>query len=103
MDIDRIGPTNTSSSRGTVSRGANDGSSAGGIDGKNEAGRTVGPAGTAQTTGEIVELISPQSRGQVPFDAARVAEIKAAIAEGRYPIDDRRLAANMIAIERLLD
>ena len=39
----------------------------------------------------------------VPFDSAKVAEIKAAIAEGRYPIDNQRLADRMLGFERLLD
>lgn len=38
----------------------------------------------------------------VPFDDAKVAEIKAAIAEGRYPIDNQRLADRMLGFERLL-
>lgn len=37
-----------------------------------------------------------------PFDAAKVAEIKAAITEGRYPIDNQRLADRMINLESLL-
>lgn len=38
-----------------------------------------------------------------PFDAERVAQIRDAIAEGRYPIDDRRLASRLIELEGLLD
>lgn len=38
-----------------------------------------------------------------PFDAERVQEIRDAIAEGRYPIDNRRLADKLIELEGLLD
>ena len=40
--------------------------------------------------------------GTVPFNEAKVAEIKFAIAEGRYPIDNQRLADRMLGFERLL-
>lgn len=43
-----------------------------------------------------------ESAGAVPFDDAKVAEIKAAISEGRYPIDNERLADRMLSYERLL-
>ena len=36
------------------------------------------------------------------FDADRVAQIKSAIAEGSYPIDERRIAESFAAIERML-
>ncbi len=34
-----------------------------------------------------------------PVDAARVAAIRAAIAEGRYPVDPGRIAAAMIEVD----
>jgi negative regulator of flagellin synthesis FlgM len=37
-----------------------------------------------------------------PFDTGRVQEIRSAIAEGRYPIDNRRLADKIIDLEGLL-
>ena len=36
---------------------------------------------------------------QESFDEARVAEIKQAIAEGRYPIDNQRLAEKFLQLE----
>lgn len=42
------------------------------------------------------------SASTAPFDEAKVAKIKAAIAEGRYPIDNERLAGKMMGLERLL-
>ncbi|MBK1647459.1 flagellar biosynthesis anti-sigma factor FlgM [Rhabdochromatium marinum] len=38
-----------------------------------------------------------------PFDADRVQEIRDAIAEGRYPINNHRLADKLIELEGLLD
>ncbi len=38
-----------------------------------------------------------------PFNAERVQEIRDAIAEGRYPINNRRLADRLIELEGLLD
>jgi negative regulator of flagellin synthesis FlgM len=37
-----------------------------------------------------------------PLDEARVAELRSAIAEGRYPIDNERLANKLIQWDRLL-
>jgi negative regulator of flagellin synthesis FlgM len=34
-----------------------------------------------------------------PVDAAKVARIRAAIAEGRYPVDAERIAERMIALD----
>ena len=36
------------------------------------------------------------------FDEAKVAEIKQAIAEGNYPLDERRIAESFVAIEAML-
>ena len=65
---------------------------------------------TSSAVGESVTLtetaktlsVARETAQNVPFDSARVAEIKTAISEGRYPIDTRRLAENMLNFERLL-
>jgi len=44
-------------------------------------------------------LASATTETAVPFDAARVAELRAAIAAGKYPIDNQRLADKFIALE----
>ncbi|MBT5106326.1 MAG: flagellar biosynthesis anti-sigma factor FlgM, partial [Porticoccaceae bacterium] len=36
------------------------------------------------------------------FDEAKVAEIKQALAEGNYPLDERRIAESFVAIESML-
>jgi negative regulator of flagellin synthesis FlgM len=36
------------------------------------------------------------------FDEAKVAEIKLALAEGKYPLDERRIAESFVAIETML-
>ena len=36
------------------------------------------------------------------FDAAKVEEIKTALAEGSYPLDPRRIAESFVAIESML-
>lgn len=39
------------------------------------------------------------SAGKVPFDSAKVAEIKAAVSEGRYAINYQRLAESLLESE----
>ncbi|MDA7852777.1 flagellar biosynthesis anti-sigma factor FlgM [Porticoccaceae bacterium] len=36
------------------------------------------------------------------FDEAKVAKIKQAIADGQYPLNERRIAESFVAIERML-
>ena len=44
---------------------------------------------------EVLGLVS----GGAPVDAAKVAAIRSAIAEGRYPVDANRIAESMIALD----
>ncbi len=62
-------------------------------------------AGESVTLTETARTMSAAhtNASQAPFDSERVAQIKAAIAEGRYPIDNERLADRIIGFERLLD
>ncbi|KXX64870.1 flagellar biosynthesis anti-sigma factor FlgM [Marichromatium gracile] len=89
-------------------------------EGNNSAGSGVrggakAPEGEAQARpgvegGETVTLTSAAksmsaSRGESaepPIDEAKVAQIKQAIAEGRYPIDNQQLADSIIEFEQLL-
>jgi negative regulator of flagellin synthesis FlgM len=49
------------------------------------------------TGGGAIESLARQIAGSTPpVDEQRIAEIKAAIIEGRYPIDPQRIAAAMI-------
>ena len=43
-----------------------------------------------------------QGAMEVPFDAAKVAEIRAAIAQDSYPIDNEALASSILRLEGLL-
>ncbi|NKN33183.1 flagellar biosynthesis anti-sigma factor FlgM [Marichromatium bheemlicum] len=90
-------------------------------DGNNSTGSSVrgggakAPAGEAPARagsegGEMVTLTSAAQSmsaartdaAEPPVDEAKVAQIKQAIAEGRYPIDNQQLADNIIEFERLL-
>jgi flagellar biosynthesis anti-sigma factor FlgM len=37
------------------------------------------------------------------FDRAKVDAIKAALREGTYPLDSRKIAESFVALERLID
>jgi flagellar biosynthesis anti-sigma factor FlgM len=66
----------------------------------NQPGTAIKPAGTKApadvahaTPGARLAALGP------PIDMTRVAEIKAAIAEGSYTVDADRLAAAMLALD----
>lgn len=61
----------------------------------------VGESVTLTQTAKSMQA-AQESASTVPFDDAKVAQIKAAIAEGGYPIDNARLADRMMSFERLL-
>jgi negative regulator of flagellin synthesis FlgM len=75
-----------------------------------ENGRTRGPAATPprteSETGDRVDISSLSSRlqevgaGETPVNAQRVAEIKSAIAEGRFQINPERIADGLLASVR---
>ena len=53
----------------------------------------------ARAISELVDSVAEQPA----FDADRVADIQAAIAEGRYHVDPERLAVNFMNLENLID
>ena len=57
-----------------------------------------------ESPGDVVELSSAvrQELDRSGFDQTKVEQIKNAIAEGTYPIDGKRVAANFAAIEKLI-
>ena len=77
--------------------------SAGPIDlGRAERGNAAAPvAGPAARSGEgrIESAVLDLVAGGPPVDTARVATIRSAIAEGRYPVDADRIAERMIALD----
>jgi negative regulator of flagellin synthesis FlgM len=75
----RIGPTRLAVERGQpASKGSND------------QQRTA--TGAAANTASEVAALGP------PIDAAKIAAVKAAIAEGRYPLDPAKIADRMVAL-----
>lgn len=62
---------------------------------------------TGQTNDEPVTLTATartlnaarDTAGTIPFNREKVAEIKAAVAEGRYTIDNQRLAGRLLNFE----
>jgi len=92
----KIGPSNSDNLR---------------IDGKNaqtERPAGVKPGTDAQVTGtsSSVDRISLSgaapalAAGGVPFDEKKVEEVRRAIQEGRFPVDARKVADNLLADAR---
>ncbi|AFL72459.1 anti-sigma-28 factor, FlgM family [Thiocystis violascens DSM 198] len=61
----------------------------------------IGEPVTLTQTARIMSAARDQANN-VPINEAKVAELTVAIAEGRYSIDNQRLADRMLAFERLL-
>jgi negative regulator of flagellin synthesis FlgM len=72
-----------------LARGATEGAAVPAVAGTPVKGRD-GPVESA-----VFELVSAGA----PVDQAKVAAIRAAIAEGRYPVDPDKIAARMIALD----
>ncbi len=66
--------------------------------------KTSGTAGESVTLTAAAKSLSAASASaqDVPFDSARVERIKTAISEGRYPIDNQRLAKSMLNFEGMM-
>lgn len=107
MDIKNLGVNKTRAER-TGSRGA--ARSAGKANASSKAASAAAEA-AGSSQGESIELTAiaralsaaQADAANPPFDADRVQEIRDAIAEGRYPIDNRRLADKLMELEGLLD
>jgi len=81
--------------------------------GKSGAGRLGAPRGAGQSApsnpvagvstegrqGAVASAVFDLVAGGPPVDSAKVARIRAAIAEGRYPVDADRIAERMIALD----
>lgn len=63
------------------------------------------PAPPASTPEDRVEVSDSAMRAlaQSGFDAAKVASIKKAIADGNYPLNARRIAESFTALENMMD
>jgi negative regulator of flagellin synthesis FlgM len=62
---------------------------------KGAAPAPVANAGIRSGQSAVFGLVS----GGAPVDSAKVAAIRTAIAEGRYPVDAGRIAERMIALD----
>jgi len=71
--------------------------------GRAEQGKGASPAAAAAgvrgAEGPVQSAVFGLVSGGAPIDSAKVAAIRAAIAEGRYPVDADRIAESMIALD----
>jgi negative regulator of flagellin synthesis FlgM len=70
--------------------------------GRAEKGAAPAPvtnAGIRSGEGPVESAVFGLVSGGAPVDGAKVAAIRAAIAEGRYPVDADRIAERMIALD----
>jgi len=66
---------------------------------KGNAASAVAGAGARSGAGRIESAVLDLVAGGPPVDTARIATIRSAIAEGRYPVDADRIAERMIALD----
>ena len=59
----------------------------------------VARAGLGGAEGPVQSAVFGLVAGGPPVDTARIATIRSAIAEGRYPVDADRIAERMIALD----
>ncbi len=85
--IDGIGkgPSRLELVRGSTARGVS-------------AGR-VGDASAGASGAAAASPVAEMASAGAPVDAGKVAAIRAAIAEGRYPVDPQRIADSMLALD----
>ena len=57
------------------------------------------PGEAAARTGAPASPVAAMAAEGAPIDSSKVAAIRAAIAEGRYPVDPARIAAAMIEVD----
>lgn len=77
------------SNRIDVARGAGEGNRVAAV------GDTSARAPSVVVESAVFELVSVGA----PVEAARVAAVRAAIAEGRYPVDPQAIAEKMLALD----
>ncbi len=65
-------------------------------------GVSVDKAGSSSPSTPVAapgNAVSEMASAGAPVDAGKVAAIRAAIAEGRYPVDPQRIADSMLALD----
>lgn len=60
------------------------------------------PAVAPQADQLILSKAAESALATAEFDEAKVASIRAALQEGNYPLNERRIAENFVAIERMI-
>ena len=66
---------------------------------KGNGSARVARAGLRGAEGPVQSAVFGLVAGGPPVDAAKVAAIRTAIAEGRYPVDAGKIAESMIALD----
>lgn len=66
---------------------------------KSAPSAAVGNATTRGRSGPVESAVFELVGAGAPVDSAKVSAIRAAIAEGRYPVDADRIAERMIALD----
>lgn len=89
-----------------------------GVSGSRAAQRQDGAKGASEASARPAEPtpnrvpqdeqleLSPTARRSMTdpsFDRAKVEAIKAALSEGTYPLDSRKIAESFVALERMID
>ncbi len=71
------------------------------VRGSAERSASVEKAGSSAAQREVsgARSVAAEMAAGAPIDSEKVAAIRAAIAEGRYPVDPDKIAASMIALD----
>lgn len=71
------------------------------VRGSVERGEALAKAGDSlqRQVGSPSSTIADMAASGPPVDSAKVAAIRAAIAEGRYPVDPDKIASSMLALD----
>jgi negative regulator of flagellin synthesis FlgM len=70
----------------------------------NTSGETKAAAAPASQNADSVNLsnVTQRAKDAPDFDRVKVEAIKAALREGTYPINPRRIAENFVALEKMI-
>jgi negative regulator of flagellin synthesis FlgM len=63
----------------------------------------AGSAAASPATSGAASFAGEMAAAGAPVDASKVAAIRAAIAEGRYPVDPEKIARSMIELDLMKD
>jgi negative regulator of flagellin synthesis FlgM len=64
-----------------------------------ERGAEIGKAGDSPRANAPAGPVAAMAAEGAPIDTAKVSAIRAAIAEGRYPVDPAKIAAAMLNVD----